>query len=99
MWELQLVLSVFGFLCLMFLSVLVMILYEKVKTYESFILGLFKFIQTKRNSQLKRLRKQDIDIIANAKAHAIVDVLNFQKEYYFEDPRIKKLLIREKLYD
>ena len=48
MWELQLVLSIFGFLCLIFLSVLVIILYEKVKTYESFILRLFKFIQTRR---------------------------------------------------
>jgi len=88
MWELQLV-----------LSVLVVILYEKVKTYESFILRLFKFIQTKRDSQLKRMRKQDMDIIAGAKAHAIVDILNFQKEYYIEDPQVKRLLIREKLYD
>ena len=57
MWELQLVLSIFGFLCLMFLSVLVIILYEKVKTYEQFIFKVFSFVRLSKISFEKELKK------------------------------------------
>ena len=90
---------ILGLICLGFIVSVLLHLRKVIKDYEFLICFLFTLNENQRNSQLKRLRKQYIDIIANAKAHAIVDVLNFQKEYYFEDPRIKKLLIREKLYD
>ena len=106
MWELQLVLSVFGFLCLMFLSVLVMILYEKVKTYESFILRLFKFIQTRRfiyavsckknNNLFNREKKNWIKLMKFSyrviSELSLLHLLNLLSRYFTDERPILKIV-------
>jgi len=106
MWELQLVLSIFGFLCLMFLSVLVMILYGKVKTYEQFIFKVFSFVwlskisfekELKKSKRLfKRQNKDSEKLLSKAmdivSYRSIIDTLDKIKEIYLSEKPIMSII-------
>jgi len=106
MWELQLVLSIFGFLCLMFLSVLVIILYEKVKTYEQFIFKVFSFVrlskiffekELKKSRRLfKRQNKDSEKLLSKAmdivSYRSIIDTLDKIKEIYLSEKPVMSII-------
>ena len=106
MWELQLVLSVFGFLCLMFLSVLVIILYEKVKTYEQFIFKVFSFVrlskiffekELKKSRRLfKRQNKDSEKLLSEAmdivSYRSIIETLDKVKEIYLSEKPVMSII-------
>ena len=106
MWELQLVLSVFGFLCLMFLSVLVMILYEQNKSYKQFIFRVFNFIQAyqsfyridvKRQQKKFNRERKNIDKILVYSYFLVADrhkisLLNDIKSIFFSEKFILPII-------
>ena len=102
----QTILTIIGLFCLLLISIVILILYEQVKTYKQFIFKLFSFVwlskdffeeKLKKSRRLfKRQNKDSEKLLSEAmdivSYRSIIDTLDKVKEIYLSEKPIMSII-------